>query len=161
MAKRNDRGRAGPAVAGGRRAPLSLLVVIAVGGAAGACLRRGASLLWPTPAEAFPWTTLGVNLAGCAAIGVLMAVISVRHGVQRHGVHPLVRPFLGVGVLGGFTTFSAYAVEARGLVTAGRAGFALAYLGGTVLGALVAVSAATAVTRQLGEIRQAVREEAG
>lgn len=156
MAERNDRGRAVPAVAGGRRTPLSLLVVIAVGCAAGACLRRGASLLWPTPAEAFPWTTLGVNLAGCAAIGVLMAAISA-----RPGVHPLVRPFLGVGVLGGFTTFSAYAVEARGLVTAGRAGFALAYLGGTVLGALVAVSVATTVTRQLAGIRRAAREEAG
>ncbi|WP_420497249.1 fluoride efflux transporter FluC [Parafrankia sp. FMc2] len=161
MADRDDRGRAAPVVAGGRRSPLSLLVVIAVGGAAGACLRRGASLLWPTPAEAFPWTTLGVNLTGCAAIGVLMAAISARHRVRRRGVHPLVRPFLGVGVLGGFTTFSAYAVEARGLVAAGRGGLALAYLGGTVLGALVAVSAAVTVTRRLTGIRRAAPEEAG
>ncbi|OAA23390.1 CrcB protein [Frankia sp. EI5c] len=127
-----------------RRAPARLLAVIAAGGSAGASLRYAAALLWPTPAGTFPWTTLGVNVVGCAAIGVLMVLITV-----GRGVHPLARPFLGVGLLGGFTTFSTYAVDARGLAAAGRAPLALAYLALTVLGALAGVSAAVTVTRRI------------
>lgn len=121
---------------------MALLTVIAVGGAAGSCLRYGAGLLWPAPAGAFPWTTVTVNVAGCSAMGVLMGVLT-----SGRATHPLVRPFLGVGVLGGFTTFSTCAVEARALVSGGRAGMALAYLGITVLGTLVGVSAALRATR--------------
>jgi CrcB protein len=125
-----------------RRAPVRLLTVIAVGGAAGACARRGASLAWPTPAGGFPWATFAVNTAGCAALGLLMVMIT-----EVRPAHPLVRPFLGTGVLGGFTTFSAYAVDAERLLDAGRPGLALAYLGLTVLAALAAVWTAVTVTR--------------
>jgi CrcB protein len=127
-----------------RRAPVQLLTVIAVGGAAGACARHGASLAWPNPAGGFPWTTFAVNTTGCAAIGLLMVMITE---VKR--AHPLVRPFLGTGVLGGFTTFSAYAIDAERLLEAGRAGLALAYLGLTVLAALAAGWAAAAATRRI------------
>lgn len=127
-----------------RREPALLLAVIAAGGAIGACARYGASLAWPTPSGAFPWTILAVNTAGCAAIGVLMVVI-----VEVRAVHPLVRPFLGTGVLGGFTTFSTYAVDAERLVAGGRAGLALAYLGLTVVLALGAVWAAATLTRRV------------
>jgi CrcB protein len=51
-----------------------------------------------------------------------------------------VRPFFGVGVLGGFTTFSTYELDARGLIASGRAGLALAYVTGSVLAALLAVT---------------------
>ncbi|RLQ02848.1 CrcB family protein, partial [Micromonospora sp. BL1] len=56
---------------------------------------------------------------------------------------------LGVGVLGGFTTFSAYAVDAQRLLTDGAAGTAGAYLAATVLAALAAVAAGDAVTARL------------
>jgi CrcB protein len=59
----------------------------------------------------------------------------------------LLRPFLGVGVLGGFTTFSTYVVEILDRLEAGAVGTALAYLGGTVLAALGATWAGLAVTR--------------
>ena len=62
--------------------------------------------------------------------------------------HPLVRPFLGTGVLGGFTTFSGYALDIRGLAVSGRAGLGLVYLAVTVLGALGAVWTAAAGTRR-------------
>ncbi|WP_101831229.1 fluoride efflux transporter FluC, partial [Frankia canadensis] len=112
--------------------------------AGGACLRHGAALLWPTAPGTFPWTTLGINVVGCAAIGVLM--VAVTTGLVRH---PLLRPLVGVGVLGGFTTFSTYALDIRTLLAEGRPALAFAYLAGTMLGALGAVALSTAATRRI------------
>lgn len=117
---------------------------VAAGGAIGAAARHGAALLWPTRPDHFPWTTLGVNLAGCALMGVLMACIT-----ERRSAHRLVRPFLGTGVLGGFTTFSTYAVDIARLTGAGAAVPVLAYLAATLLGALAAVWGAGAATRRV------------
>jgi CrcB protein len=63
--------------------------------------------------------------------------------------HELVRPFLGTGVLGGYTTFSTYGVDVQQLVAAGSAGTALLYLAGTLAAALVAVAAGLRATRAL------------
>ncbi|MFC7617252.1 CrcB family protein [Actinokineospora soli] len=87
-----------------------VLAVVALGGVVGACARYGAGLLWPAPPGAFPWTTLVVNATGCAALGVVMVLWSER---------PLLRPFAGTGVLGGFTTFSAYTADVHRLVAGG------------------------------------------
>ncbi|GAA2815898.1 CrcB family protein [Saccharopolyspora taberi] len=119
------------------RVPWDLLGAVAVGGSIGSLLRHGASLLWPGP-----WSTLLVNAVGCVAIGVLMHVIT-----EVVSTHRLVRPFLGVGVLGGFTTFSTYVADAIRLVAGHRPGLALAYLLGTVLVALAAVVAGVALAR--------------
>lgn len=127
-----------------RRGEGSLLAVIACGGAAGAAARYGASLLWPTPAGGFPWTTWWVNVVGCALIGAFMVVITEVWAAPR-----LVRPFFGTGVLGGFTTFSTYAVDVTKLLSGGRAGPALAYLAATPLAALAAVAAAAWAARRL------------
>ncbi|MFB6536066.1 fluoride efflux transporter CrcB [Streptomyces noursei] len=125
-----------------------VLGAISVGGALGAVARYGASLTWPTAAGAFPWTTLVINVLGCAVIGTFMVVIT-----DLWSAHRLVRPFFGTGVLGGFTTFSTYVVDVQRLVERGRAGMALSYLALTVLSALAAVWAAAAVTRRLIERR--------
>ena len=61
----------------------------------------------------------------------------------------LVRPFLGTGVLGGFTTFSTYALDTRTLLAGGRPGLAAAYLGGTLLLGLVAVVAGLRLTERV------------
>ncbi|MDI3384715.1 CrcB family protein [Streptomyces sp. B-S-A8] len=119
------------------------LAAVAAGGVLGAAARYGASLLWPTRTGAFPWTTLGVNVVGCAAMGVLMVVIT--EGRQRHR---LVRPFLGTGVLGGFTTFSTYAVDIERLNGLREARSALGYLALTLVGALAAVWLAAGTTRR-------------
>ncbi|MET9695627.1 CrcB family protein [Streptomyces sp. NPDC006529] len=122
---------------------LRVLAAVAAGGAAGASARYGVGLLWPAAPGAFPWGTLWVNVTGCALIGVLMVLISE----GGRSAHPLVRPFLGTGVLGGFTTFSTYAVDFARLLDAGEAGTALAYAGLTVVAALGAVAVAARVTR--------------
>ncbi|MBA2945276.1 fluoride efflux transporter CrcB [Streptomyces himalayensis] len=120
-----------------------VLAVVALGGVMGAAARYGASLLWPTAHGTFPWTTFGVNAVGCALMGVLMVVIT-----EGRQAHPLVRPFLGTGVLGGFTTFSTYAVDIERLTASGEVRTALAYLALTPVAALAAVWAGSAATRR-------------
>ncbi|NLU76680.1 fluoride efflux transporter CrcB [Streptomyces sp. HNM0575] len=121
-----------------------VLVAVALGGAVGSGLRYGASLIWPVASGGVPWTTLWVNVTGCAVIGVFMVVIS-----DVWAAHRLVRPFFGTGVLGGYTTFSTYAVDVERLVDAGRARAGLAYMTGTLLAALVAVWSAVWITRRV------------
>ncbi|MFR9787498.1 FluC/FEX family fluoride channel [Streptomyces sp. MB22_4] len=121
-----------------------VFAAVAAGGALGSCARYGAALLWPTASGAFPWTTFWVNVTGCAVIGVLMVVTTdVRAG------HRLVRPFLGTGFLGGFTTFSAYTVDIERLTDTGRAATGLLDLAATALGALAAVWTTAHLTRRV------------
>ncbi|MGW4806266.1 fluoride efflux transporter CrcB [Kitasatospora sp. NPDC004272] len=120
-----------------------VVAVVSAGGVLGASARYGAGLLWPTARDAFPWTTLLVNLVGCALIGVVLVVLTE----GRRTPHPLLRPFLATGILGGFTTFSTYAVDAQQLFDHALPGRALLYLAGTLLAALVAVWAAASATR--------------
>jgi CrcB protein len=108
-----------------------VVAAVAVGGMLGAVARYGASLMWPTSSGGFPWTTLTVNVVGCALIGVLMVVIS-----DVRAAHRLARPFFGTGVLGGFTTFSALAVELVDRVDSGRVAIAAVYLVVTLAGGL-------------------------
>jgi CrcB protein len=119
-----------------------VLAAIAAGGALGAAARYGALLAWPAAKDGFPWATFAVNAIGCALIGVLMVLVA-----ELGSAHPLVRPFLGTGVLGGFTTFSTYAVEVSELLTREEAGTALAYAAGTLGTALGAVWGSAALTR--------------
>ncbi|QEV21575.1 fluoride efflux transporter CrcB [Streptomyces alboniger] len=121
-----------------------ITAAVAVGGGIGAAARYGASLLWPVAAHDFPWPTLAVNALGCAVIGVFMVLIT-----HVWAAHRLVRPFFGTGVLGGFTTFSTYAVDIERLVSGGHARTALAYLALTLLAALAAVGSAAWTTRRL------------
>jgi CrcB protein len=119
-----------------------VLPVIATGGMVGASARYGAAKVWPTDAHAMPWTTLTVNAIGCVLIGVLMVFV-----VELGGAHPLLRPFAGVGVLGGFTTFSTYTVDTSNLIQAGRPALALGYWAGTLVVALVAVAIGVLLAR--------------
>ncbi|MEH1012669.1 fluoride efflux transporter CrcB [Micromonospora sp. CPCC 206060] len=116
------------------RVPGDVVAAVAVGGALGAVARYGLAVAWPTAPGALPWATLATNLAGCALLGALMRVIA-----GQIAPHRLIRPFLGTGLLGGFTTFSTYAVETRELLSAGRPGLALGYVLGTLVGGLAAI----------------------
>lgn len=120
------------------------VVAVSVGGALGASARYGASLLWPTHTGGFPWTTFWVNVVGCFVIGAFMVVIT-----EAWAAHRLVRPFFGTGVLGGFTTFSTYAVDIQRLVDTGHPRTALAYLAATLVAALAAVWLAVTAARRV------------
>ncbi|MFD3335276.1 fluoride efflux transporter CrcB [Streptomyces sp. NPDC058700] len=127
----------------GLRAELPVVGAVAAGGALGATARYGAALLWPTPEGAFPWTTFTVNASGCALLGILMVLLTEPPAAP----HPLLRPFLGTGFCGGFTTFSTYSLDTQRLLSAGDPTRGLLYLGTTVVTALAAVLAGTVVTR--------------
>jgi CrcB protein len=131
---------------------LPVLGAIAVGGAAGAVARYAINEAWERPTTGFPWAMLTVNVVGCALIGVLMVL--VEEEISRHH---LVRPFVGVGLLGGFTTFSAYALDIEQLTRAGAEPTAAAYLVATVAGALIAVAAGIAATMAALRFRRRIR----
>jgi CrcB protein len=123
-----------------RTGPVPVLAAISAGGACGALARYGLATAWPHPPAGFPWATFVTNVSGCLLIGVLMVLVpEVLPG-------RLVRPFLGVGVLGGYTTFSTYIVDVHQAASVGAAGVALAYLTGTVAAAILAVWCGSAGT---------------
>ncbi|GAA1957732.1 fluoride efflux transporter CrcB [Amycolatopsis minnesotensis] len=133
-----------------------VLLVIALGGGLGAIARYGLAELLPAGPGQFPVATFLTNVAGCFLIGVLMVLIT-----ETFSAHPLVRPFLGVGFLGGFTTFSTYAVETRGLLASGGPGLAVGYLAGTLVCAMFAVIGGVWLTRTVTGGREAVRRQEG
>lgn len=127
-----------------------VLLAIAVGGAAGASARYGLSLAFPYRPQGFPFATLLANVVGCVLIGALMAAIT-----EATSPHRLLRPFFGIGVLGGFTTFSTYIVEVIGAGASGNIVVALGYGLGTVLASLAAVVTGLVLTRALLRPRKA------
>jgi CrcB protein len=118
--------------------------VISAGGVIGSVARYGVGAALPADPGGLPVATLLVNTSGCLLIGILTVLV-----VDVWAAHPLVRPFLGVGLLGGYTTFSAATVEVQELVTAGRPGLALGYLLGTTVAALAAVQLGMTLTRAI------------
>lgn len=128
-----------------------VLAAVAVGGVAGAEARYGIGSALPRSSGEFPWATLLINVSGCLLIGVLMVLV-----LELSSPHRLARPLLGIGVLGGYTTFSTFAVEVLQLARAGCGGIAVAYVVASALGCLLAVWAGTIGTRALA---LAVRRE--
>jgi CrcB protein len=124
-----------------RPSAVPVIAAISAGGVLGALARYAASVAWPHHPGGFAWSTWMVNVSGCLLIGVLMVLVSEVWVGRR-----LVRPFLGVGVLGGYTTFSTSIVDVQQAAGQGAAGVALLYLGATLLGAVVAVWTGNTVT---------------
>src|SRR5262245_25518747 len=105
---------------------------VALGGAAGSLLRFGITGLFSSGATRFPTGTLLVNLAGCFVIGLLWGL------TESKSIEPGLTVFLFPGLLGGFTTFSAFALEWLQLVKSGSMLLALGYLLASVCGGLLA-----------------------
>jgi len=117
-------------------------VLAALGGALGALARWGVGTALPPSPGGWPWATLLVNLTGCLVFGVLIALLAARSPEP-----PWARPFLAVGVLGGYTTYSAFAVEVVGLAEAGRPVPAVGYVLVSVVGGVLAVAAGARAVR--------------
>lgn len=122
----------------------AVLAAISAGGVLGALSRYGLQVAFPHSPVEFPWATFAVNVSGCFLIGILMALIT-----EVWTGRVLLRPFLGVGFLGGYTTFSTYAVDIERAVSVGAARTGLAYLLATLVAALAAVWLGAAATTWL------------
>ena len=120
--------------------PLFASATVAIGGAVGAVSRYqlGRAItawLGPLTVSAFPWATLAANVIGSLAMGLLAGWLA-RHGDMGSDQ---IRLFVGVGLLGGFTTFSAFSLELMVLIERGDAALALAYAAVSVLAGLTAL----------------------
>jgi CrcB protein len=122
-----------------------VLLAIAAGGVLGAEARYGISLALPHSGRQFPWATLLINASGCVAIAILMVVLLD----VVENPHRLARPLLGIGILGGYTTFSTFALDVDRLVMDHRPLTAGLYLIATVLACALSVWAATSATRAI------------
>ncbi len=113
----------------------TFIALVALGGAAGSLARHGVELLLGT-SDGLPVGTLTVNLVGAFALGALLEGLATRGSDVGH--RRTARLLVGTGFLGGFTTYSALAVESDGLVRDGRVGLALGYVLATVVVGLIA-----------------------
>jgi CrcB protein len=128
----------------GQRPDLTVLATVALGGIIGSLGRYAVGAALPHEPGAFPWATLVVNVTGAFAMGLLVAYL-----VDRPGVHRLARPFVGVGVLGGWTTFSALAVDVVQLGSADHVQAALVYVVATFLVGTLAVASGAFVGQRV------------
>ncbi|MEM7663149.1 MAG: fluoride efflux transporter CrcB [Pseudomonadota bacterium] len=105
-------------------------LLVGLGGAIGASLRHGVGLaavrLMP---GGWPWATFAVNIIGSLAMGFLVGWLALR----ADGVGQNMRLFLATGVLGGFTTFSAFSLEIVNMIRSDAAAKAASYAGLSVL----------------------------
>ncbi|HUQ13579.1 MAG TPA: fluoride efflux transporter CrcB [Novosphingobium sp.] len=121
-------------------APLAASGLVALGGGVGAVLRYQAgraTTQWfgVAAVTAFPWATLAVNVLGSLAMGLLAGWLA-RHG---SGASDTWRLLLGVGLLGGFTTFSAFSLELMLLIERGQAAVAVTYAAVSIFAGLAAL----------------------
>ena len=116
--------------------------LVMVGGAVGAALRFALSRAVPMVAGVWPWATFAANVLGSLLMGIL-AFWMVRKGAQGEQV----RLLLGVGVLGGFTTFSAFSLEMAQIIENGQLTMAFGYAITSVLVALTALFAGMALAK--------------
>ena len=116
---------------------MKLFLLAALGGAFGAGARHMVNVGFGRWLGAgFPWATVTVNVAGSFLMGILIALFALRFQGSLEA-----RTFFATGVLGGFTTFSAFSMDFANLVERGDWGLAAAYAGGSVVASIVALFA--------------------
>lgn len=129
------------------------VAAVALGGGLGAVIRSQlGSWFAPVTPPAFPWVTLAINLSGAFLLGLIVAVILDVWPPTRY-----LRPFLAIGLLGGYTTFATFTVETARLLGANETATSLGYISASVLGGLFAVAAGDQVVRGWLRVRRGHR----
>jgi CrcB protein len=136
-----------PAVGTARPRPvrprLGVGIAVGAGGAIGALARYAVAGAWPVRAGTFPWSTLWINVSGSLVLGVVVTLVVERWPPTRY-----VRPFVGAGVCGGYTTWSTFMTEAALLVRHHRAGVTAAYVAVSLVAGLAATAAGIGSARR-------------
>ena len=122
------------------------LILVAIGGAIGSSLRHLVNLAaLRLVGPGFPWSTMAINIAGSFVMGVFVEMLARRFGASNE-----VRLFVATGILGGFTTFSAFSLDFAVLWERGASLPALAYLLASVIGSILALFLGLWLARSLG-----------
>ena len=125
---------------------MPVILQVALGGAIGAVMRyTSGGIMIRTLGTGFPYGTMFVNIVGSFIMGLAAIYLMER----MDGSYGRFAPFLMTGVLGGFTTFSAYSLDALYLIERGRMLAALVYMGGSVALAMLALVAGMAIARMI------------
>ncbi len=118
-------------------------LIVFLGGGIGAALRHGVNLaVARTLGTAFPYGTLIINIVGSLAMGLIAGYFAFKSGPSQHW-----QLFLTTGILGGFTTFSAFSLDAALLYERGAIGMAALYVGASVLVSIAALFAGLTIIR--------------
>lgn len=124
---------------------MALTLWIALGGAIGAVLRHGLNIgIAKVAGSDFPWHTMLINITGSFVMGLLVTLMALRWNVSNE-----IRAFLTTGILGGYTTFSAFSLDFALLVERKAYGLASAYVLGSVVVSLVAIFLGMALARAI------------
>lgn len=124
---------------------MKTLLFVALGGALGASCRYGVGVAAAHFGSGhLPWGTIAVNVIGSTALGILVAMMTFSWSLSHD-----MRAFVVVGVLGGFTTFSAFSLEVVLLIERGRLELAAVYLLGTVIISVGGLFAGLRLTRMV------------
>lgn len=122
---------------------MTMFLYAAFGGAIGAAARYGVNVTTPKLlGHGFPWATMIVNVSGSFVMGLLITVMALAWNTSQE-----MRVFLTTGLLGGFTTFSAFSLDFATLYERKEYGMALGYAGSSVVMSLIAVFAGMYVAR--------------
>ena len=124
---------------------MRLLILATLGGALGSAARHLVNVgIGRTFGSSYPWSTLTVNIVGSFLMGFLVDMI-----MRRFGGSPEMRTFLATGILGGFTTFSAFSLDVSNLIGRGDSASAIGYIVASVALSLAALYAGLALSRAL------------
>jgi fluoride exporter len=126
------------------RRPWGVVLAILVGGFAGGLARYGLVVAWPTASLSFPWAIVTVNCIGPFILALLIVLVTDVLKPSR-----LLRPLLGTGFCGAFTTFSTVVVAAAELTAHGRSGTAALLVVASIAGGLAAAAVGLAAGRSI------------
>jgi fluoride exporter len=132
------------------RLRVDVIVAVFIGGCLGGSARYAITTTWPANAARFPWATFYLNVAGALILGLVIAAASVLSS-------RFVRPLLGTGFCGAFTTFSAVVVTTDQLFVHRHQGVAVVYLAASALAGLAAAALGLVLGRALVSSRHRAR----
>lgn len=124
---------------------MRLLILATIGGGIGAGARyltQAAMIRWL--GAGFPWWTFTINILGSFLMGVVVTLVTLRFGASNE-----IRTFLATGILGGFTTFSAFSLDAAQLMDTQQPAAAAFYVGGSVVLSILGLYMGLALTKAL------------